>query len=354
MSHKVGDKISLLYKEKKPFVVFASPFENHINLLAQKDNTSFTSEEVKEDVFIFAPFNTIEPLLYIPYEEATLEKFTNNFGIEYPPLLNIKDKELDKESYLSLLKKTIQFLNTTEASKVVISRKQDIQLINFNFTTLVKSLFSKYQEAFKYIWYHPQSGIWIGATPELLLSTKEGGFSTMALAGTKPIDIENKIVWSEKEKIEHEYVVDAITQTIGKALSVYKVSKTYTHQAGSLAHLRTDITGILNKNKNTFTTILNALHPTPAVCGTPREHAKKYILENEGYARSFYTGYLGNLSCYKGTSSLYVNLRCAKIENNQATLYVGGGITKDSIPENEWEETQNKMQTMLAVLSAFL
>jgi len=96
------------------------------------------------------------------------------------------------------------------------------------------------------------------------------------------------------------------------------------------------------------------LHPTPAVCGLPKNEAKSFILENENYDRKYYTGFLGELnSDVNGinTSSLYVNLRCMEIAKDEAIIYVGGGITKDSIPEKEWEETVRKTATMKKVLS---
>ena len=100
--------------------------------------------------------------------------------------------------------------------------------------------------------------------------------------------------------------------------------------------------------------IASALHPTPAVCGTPRLYSKHFIESNEGYKREFYTGYIGLMNNELSRSQVYVNLRCMKIEGNIANLYVGGGITADSEPKAEWEETQNKLQTMLHVLKPFL
>ena len=100
--------------------------------------------------------------------------------------------------------------------------------------------------------------------------------------------------------------------------------------------------------------IVRLLHPTPAVCGFPKEEAKVFILENEQYDRRYYTGFLGELnqSDVNGVlnSDLFVNLRSMEIEGSNANIYIGCGITKDSIPEKEWEESVNKSQTMKRVL----
>ena len=105
---------------------------------------------------------------------------------------------------------------------------------------------------------------------------------------------------------------------------------------------------MLDKNSD-LKQLISVLHPTPAVCGFPKLEAKKFILENENYNREYYSGFLGELNIHDATD-LYVNLRCMQIKNNQIHLYIGGGITKDSIPEKEWIETANKAMTMKKIL----
>jgi isochorismate synthase len=124
-------------------------------------------------------------------------------------------------------------------------------------------------------------------------------------------------------------------------------------------HLRTKVTGKLTTKNAQLKILIRALHPTPAVCGLPRKKAKDFILENENYQREFYTGFLGELnikdSKFKAqgqgsTSNLFVNLRCMNIENTIASIYIGGGITKDSNAKKEWDETVSKSKTMKRVL----
>ena len=98
------------------------------------------------------------------------------------------------------------------------------------------------------------------------------------------------------------------------------------------------------------TVMLELLHPTSAVCGMPKMAALEFIQSHENYDREFYSGFLGPVNVENETN-LFVNLRCTKIQNRTATLYAGGGITEDSIPEKEWQETELKCQTMLAVLA---
>ena len=96
------------------------------------------------------------------------------------------------------------------------------------------------------------------------------------------------------------------------------------------------------------------MHPTPAICGTPTKKAREFIEQHEGYDREFYTGFLGVLGASGEDSSLYVNLRCMKIDHGIASIYVGGGITAASDTQAEWIETENKLHTMLQVIQPLL
>ena len=122
----------------------------------------------------------------------------------------------------------------------------------------------------------------------------------------------------------------------------------YSLKAGSIWHIKTDISGSLNASSS-LREVVQLLHPTPAVCGLPKDKSKVFILENEHYDRTFYTGFLGELNIGDQTD-LFVNLRCMEIEVAQAHLFMGCGITKDSVPEKEWEESCNKSATMKKIL----
>ena len=126
------------------------------------------------------------------------------------------------------------------------------------------------------------------------------------------------------------------------------VTKPFSVRAGNLIHLKSEVSGELDFNINLHK-LIKILQPTPAVCGLPKEKTKNFILENENYKREFYTGFLGELNIAK-KSDLFVNLRCMQISNNIAQIYVGCGITKDSIPEKEFIETVNKSMTMKTIV----
>ncbi len=334
--------------------MFSLPENNSLTVYLQRNTNLYTTEDFSGKSFIFAPFNYQDQAFCIPEEKAEVFDIRFDKEIIDQEEISLDEMASEKKNYCKLIKKVINTINSKGASKIVFSRCKKVLIEKFKLDQLINHIFNLYPNAFRYVWYHPEIGLWCGATPEVLVKTRSSSFETMALAGTKEY-VENKPPnWDFKEIEEQQIVVDAITSSLEKVTSILKVSKTYNYRAASLVHLRTDISGILKKGKTTLSSITSALHPTPAVCGTPQEFAKEYIIDNEGYNRLFYTGFLGHICGKENCSNLFVNLRCMKIEDNIAYLYVGGGITKDSQPESEWEETRQKLQTMLQVLQPML
>jgi isochorismate synthase len=171
----------------------------------------------------------------------------------------------------------------------------------------------------------------------------------MSLAGTRTLKDGPGPFWGPKEKEEQELVTQHIVLQLAPYLDNMEVSIPESIEAGSLWHLRTSIRGIIRDHG--LQPVINALHPTPAVCGLPVDKAREFILKSEKYDREFYTGFLGELNWGTGKhTSLYVNLRCMKLYKDQATIFVGGGITSSSEPGPEWDETVAKSTTMLKVL----
>ncbi|MET2985455.1 isochorismate synthase [Aureibaculum conchae] len=335
-------------KSELPFVVYRHPKSDFIKAIFQKTDTLFYAKDYQESGFVFAPFDNREPSILFPFSESArfnaeiiksfIEDKRNETILE-------SSSEDSKAKHIDLVKEGIKFLEKNNFKKVVLSRKETIMPKKFDVIEGFKKLLLNYKHAFVYCWFHPKVGLWLGATPETLLNVTNNTFSTMALAGTQIYGADSKVVWKPKEVEEQQLVTDFILHQL--AIDV-EVSIPYTVKAGSLLHLRTDISGKLTKNF-TLNKIINLLHPTPAVCGVPKQEAKDFILQNEKYSRQFYTGFLGELNLNK-TSNLYVNLRCMQLLNDQIEIYVGGGITKDSNPESEWKETVAKSKVMMYIL----
>jgi isochorismate synthase len=192
----------------------------------------------------------------------------------------------------------------------------------------------------------------------------------MAVAGTQILKSSEKVEWDSKNLDEHAFVTDYLVEVLSDYLEPIKTSGPHTLKAGELLHLQTHVTGRLKSTNQSLKQLLRAIHPTPAVCGTPRTKALEFIKSNESYNREFYAGFFGELNIPKKSTfrnskrnienrayqtvrkatQLAVNLRCMQLKDTLAILYSGGGITKNSDPQIECMETENKIQTIKKVL----
>lgn len=341
------------FTNRRPFVLYSKPNQNKIIGLFQKNDELYFSENLEETGFILAPFDGKGQVL-IPENnsEVKISDFTFEGNIlGDSPLL---DNGYGKEAFEHLVQKGIEAISNNTFQKVVLSRKEIVMVENLDFAIIFERLMQSYPTAFKYCWFHPKVGMWIGATPEQLLKADGNRIKTVALAGTQKYEESQEVAWGEKEIEEQRFVTDFIVDNLKEMTSGLSTSKPYTLKAGTLLHIKTDIEAVL-KPGNHLKKVVSILHPTPAVCGLPKAAAKDFILQQEGYGREYYSGFLGELNkdfaTAESKSDLFVNLRCMQVKENQAHLYIGCGITKDSVPEMEYRETVNKSLTMKRILA---
>ncbi|RIA09897.1 isochorismate synthase [Flavobacteriaceae bacterium MAR_2010_72] len=365
-------QINTQYQQGLPFVAYRKPDADEVIALFQNDKSLHKTSNYTESGFVFAPFDDEEDAILIPLEhskECSVIYEVTEFQANKPKS-SIVEQHTDKEFHINLVQNGINAIETSTIQKVVLSRTEAVSLTDSNPLEIFKSLLSNYPTAFVYCFCHPTVGIWLGATPETLLKMEGSRFFTTALAGTQKFDGKIDVVWKDKERHEQQLVTDFIQDNLKTLVNRIQINGPQTVRAGSILHLKTDISATIDVSQVDLKQILKVLHPTPAVCGLPKKEAKQFILKNENYSREYYTGFLGELnimvksqripnrrniensaySVVKKESNLFVNLRCMQIKNNDAILYVGGGITSDSDPEAEWEETKNKTQTMKSVL----
>lgn len=350
-------KIEGVYQSKTPFVAYRKPDEDLVTAFVQRTQELHELKSYREVGFVFAPFNPKEIKVLFPINECdmlsvsifdfNLMKISEN-NTKKSKIKNVYEPNDLKEKHIAIVKKSIDFIKNNNAKKIVLSRKETLEIENLNVVDTFKKMLLAYKNAFVYLWFHPEVGLWMGATPEKLITVEKSNFKTMALAGTQKYKGTTNVVWQNKEKLEQQYVTDFMLENLNETIEKMEVTKPFTVQAGNLVHIRTDISGKL-KSAELLENLINTLHPTPAVCGLPKRVAESFILQNEGYHRAYYSGFLGELNI-NNTTNLFVNLRCMQLENELVSLYVGGGITADSNPENEWEETVSKTEVMKKVL----
>lgn len=208
-------------------------------------------------------------------------------------------------------------------------------------------LSSRFPDTFRYIFNLPGEGVWIGATPEILLDVDltDCAFSTMALAGTRRTAA-NPMPWDEKNINEHRYVSDFIAATLLGAGVSFSESELQSLPYGDIEHLCRYFSG--NLGEVPYSSVLDMLNPTPALCGTPKEAAISDIERFEPHNREFYGGFIAVKTPTRFVA--YANLRCLKISGGRYSVYAGGGITPLSDPYSEYLETEAKAAPRLALL----
>lgn len=387
------DRLEVQFSKNLPFVAYRKPMlsgnSGTVTAFLHRNDDLHYIKDFTETGFIFAPFDTSKEPILFPENASEKLIFEQVVSVDVPTPVTSQKREFQEEkksAHVELVDRAVSALKAGEMEKVVLSRREEMHLEEKDPLQLFRELSNAYPRAFVYCWYHPKVGCWLGATPETLLKIEGNKFRTMALAGTQKYSGTIEVEWGEKEKQEQQFVTDSIIEDLkDSGLEDLEISDPYTARAGNLLHLRTDIEGKIQNskfnipkkdpgtaaiNRGSTEIIISALHPTPAVCGLPKEKAKEFIFSEENYDREFYTGFLGELNLQKNTqrsrtrrnvenlayravkkeTDLYVNLRCMKIADGKAILFLGGGITRDSVPEDEWEETVNKAETMKNVL----
>lgn len=345
---KLKEELIKCLNQNIPFVFYRKPDSQSVKALIQNDDSVNCVSDFSVPGFIFAPFDN--------REKSYIIRSDNSVNLSFPykwaegDIIKTETERAEnpqKKIHIDLLQKAIHLINNSNTRKIVLSRKEIVEIDKIDISVILEKLLNYYPQAFVYIWFHPITGLWMGATPETLLVVENNWFKTMALAGTQSFKGTIDVIWDAKEKQEQQFVTDYIKE---KLIDLnLEISEPVTLKAGNLLHICSEINGELGSAYELYS-LIRTLHPTPAVCGIPKDNAKQFILENENYKREFYTGFLGEIGSASSITSLYVNLRCMKVNDTNINIYVGGGITKDSIPEDEWEETCIKSEVIRSVL----
>ena len=235
--------------------------------------------------------------------------------------------------------------------KIVLARCADEPLSMHSPIELFCRACALYPRMFISLVNTAKSGCWLQATPEILLEGRnDGTWCTIALAGTMKLEGEQlqsegeNASWSTKNIQEQRYVATYIAECLEQFTDDFHEEGPSTMRAADLVHLRSDFTFTLPGHDH-IGDLLQTLHPTPAVCGLPKRESFQFIIRNEHTPRRYYSGFMGMLDPERETH-LYVSLRCMNIEGGRCHLYAGGGLLKDSVLEQEWQETEAKLETM--------
>jgi isochorismate synthase len=366
------------------FALWQLPNSQTKNLIISFTSTPQTQVSLEElpEGFIFSPFDKqknghfLKADLCFSFTAGTLNEPGNPVEISsqnwlqevvsnadvkkavpHYPVKNISASSVDRKGFEYLVQMSVREIEAGTFEKIVPSRSKSISLPDsFDAIESFQKLCHAYPNAMVSLISIPTVGTWLGATPELLVCVEDQRtFKTVSLAGTKIYEAGinlKSVAWTQKEIEEQALVSRYIINNFKKIrLREFEEHGPKTVVAGNLMHLKTEFS--VDMKATNFpqlgSVMLNLLHPTSAVCGMPLENSLAFLQRHENYDREFYSGYLGPVSM-NNNIHIFVNLRCMQLFEKQAIVYGGAGVTADSVPEHEWEETEMKMNTLLNVI----
>ena len=290
--------------------------------------------------------DTPQPLLPEKRENISQGAFT--FG----------DGSISTAAWKERVAQAITRIETTKVDKVVLAR--DL-LATTNADIDARPILATLASEYPSTWTFAVDGL-VGATPELLLRLSRGMVTSRVLAGTIPktgddakdLALAASLARSSKDLEEHEYAVRSVAEALEPFCSSTNVPESpFVLHLANVMHLATDVTGALTESKHRVDafSLLKNLHPSAAVCGTPRNIAFDIIDEIEGMNRGRYAGPGGWIDA-SGDGELGIALRTGQITGKEIRIYAGCGIVAGSNPEKELEESNAKMIPMRSALQS--
>lgn len=336
ISEDIKKAIALAIELNIPFVAYLLPHSDNVVFFADPD-ASFPLHSDRrfivsgwccgsQDIYVICDRVDAEMLLQIA-PGLSAKSYTGN---------SVWEQTTERETYAESLDNVIEHLQN-HGGKVVVSRTITGTVTKIDWINVAEKYFTFHGEAFRYIYFTPRYGCWMGASPELLLKVEDGEFRTMALAGTRDRS-QDSLVWSGKNIAEQGVVRNYIVDKLYDLGLNPKCSKTETVTTGNIQHLMTVIKGSVDSCSPVE--IIQAINPTPALAGYPLQSALEQIAAVERHPRRCYGGYVAIETSDKFLA--YVNLRCVNFEADRWCMYVGSGIMPDSDIEEEWDETETK------------
>lgn len=290
-------------------------------------------------------------LKYIFFPNCKVENYIQ------PKIIQISENSpKDKKKWLEKVKFGINEIKNGNIRKVVLSRKIDITLTGKPLISeLLTALKDKYPNCTVFA-YHSGKSIFFGASPERLAKFQDNFVEIDALAGSarrgsdesEENEISQKLLSDEKELDEHNIVVSYLKEQLsGVTENIEFPGSPQIKKLANIQHLWTPIKAVLSENKSILS-VIELIHPTPALGGLPKEKALTIIKKSEDYNRGLYTGIIGWLTP-DNEGEFTAAIRSALINGKKITAFAGCGIVEHSIPENEFTETELKLNAILSL-----
>ena len=260
--------------------------------------------------------------------------------------------------YRAAVAMAIAHLATGEFRKIVLARAQDVTAAQaLHPLQLLNGLRQRFPDCYAFSLANGRGQSFIGASPERLVRVSKGVLETEALAGSvrrgatasEDAALAGVLLHSEKDvREQREVLEDIVARLAPHGLVLDFPAQPQVRRLANVQHLHTPVSAALPERVRLLD-VLSALHPTPAVGGSPRAAALARIRDLEGFPRGLYAGALGWLNA-RGGGEFFVGIRSALIDGHTARVYAGAGIVTGSTPEKEFAETELKFKAMLDAL----
>ena len=337
---KVSKK--MIFREEDAFVAYRMPRTKDHILLSGVENDANAIEDSTKSKFIISSF--LKEKFYISEKNKKV-----NGEFSYIPTAICPLESTSKERYFKDVNTIIEDISHGDYQKIVYSRIKRVDKEKEDLYFLFQALKDSHPNAFVFCYHIPGRGTWCGASPEVLIKDLGSTYQTMALAGTQ-LDLGlplGQVEWQDKEKKEQDFIVQFVKESLLGQNIAFDQTTTETVRAGEVLHICTQF--LIEKKDLNIISLADQLHPGPAICGTPQNIALTNILSKESHERRDYCGFLGPIAI-DNHSSLFINLRSMEVYADAYILYLGGGITNGSIVRSEWQETEDKSQTLMGVI----
>ncbi|MFN8530494.1 MAG: isochorismate synthase [Anaerolineae bacterium] len=284
-------------------------------------------------------------------QQANERKTAHIEALDYP---------LDRGTWQRMIDDATARMKAHEFEKVVLARTADVSLsAPANLLAALERMGLKYPHTFRFL-IEPGAGrAFFGASPELLAHVHSGMLDTAALAGSRSrgrteaddAALAHDLMTSAKDRAEHQFVVDFLRERLAPyTRDLEAAQEPSLLKLSNIQHLHTPMRAALNADADVLT-LTQALHPTPALGGTPQSIGMATIARLEPITRGWYAGPVGWIDS-RGDGMFAVAIRSAVNSGKRVRLYAGAGIVADSDPDKEWDEIEWKFKPMLDALGA--
>ena len=302
-------------------------------------------------------------------QTSSIKKQTDIFSQRFESIINLQNKienkasiiltakglsPKDKKKWKTLVAETLDKLSDFEISKIVLSRRVDMVLSAEPSWDEIRKYFSDNYSGCSTFIYHNNNSTFFGASPERLIKFHDKKVTIDVLAGSisrgknsdEEKQLEREMISSSKLNREHDLVVHQIKKAISKYVTKIFTNKIPIKKLQNIQHLYTTLQSELTADTSMFE-IIEAIYPTGAICGEPRDRALSLLKKIEDYKRGLYSGMIGYFNL-NDEGEFVIGIRSALLHENKLFAYAGCGIVEGSDPEKEFEETELKLKVILS------